>query len=137
MCLHHPCGRSTICRERLVPLGIIYNNNNNRLQHNPPLATHRTSESLIVPTGFFFCVGRGLLRGVPNIKISSKSCNLGLHGPARPGNVCCLHTEKYFWNLIKSNPNQIVFTIFRLIWTKWTSVWFQMIFQIQSDFGLI
>ena len=27
-----------------------------------------------------------------------------------------LHTEKYFRNLIKSTRNQIVFTIFRLIW---------------------
>ena len=27
----------------------------------------------------------------------------------------CVHTEKYFWNLIKSTPNRIVFTIFRLI----------------------
>ena len=27
-----------------------------------------------------------------------------------------LHTEKYFRNLIKSNRNQIGFTIFRLIW---------------------
>ena len=27
-------------------------------------------------------------------------------------------TEKYFRNLIKSNRNQIVFTIFRLIWNS-------------------
>ena len=29
-----------------------------------------------------------------------------------------LNTEKYFRNLIKSNRNQIVFTIFRLIWNS-------------------
>ena len=29
-----------------------------------------------------------------------------------------LHTEKSFRNLIKSNRNQIVFTIFRLIWKQ-------------------
>ena len=29
-----------------------------------------------------------------------------------------VHMEKYFWNLIKSNLNQIVFTIFRLIWNQ-------------------
>ena len=29
-----------------------------------------------------------------------------------------LHTEKYFRNLIKSTMNQIVFTIFRLIWIQ-------------------
>ena len=28
------------------------------------------------------------------------------------------HTEKSFRNLIKSNLNQIVFTIFRLIWNQ-------------------
>ena len=27
-----------------------------------------------------------------------------------------VHTEKYFQNLIRSNRNEIVFTIFRLIW---------------------
>ena len=34
-------------------------------------------------------------------------------GLSSPKNV---HTEKSFRNLIKSNRNQIVFTIFRLIW---------------------
>ena len=29
-----------------------------------------------------------------------------------------LHTENFFRNLIKSNRNQIVFTIFRLIWSQ-------------------
>ena len=29
-----------------------------------------------------------------------------------------VQTEKYFWNLIKSNRNQIVFTIFQLIWNS-------------------
>ena len=29
-----------------------------------------------------------------------------------------LHTEKSFWNLIKSTRNQIVFAIFRLIWSQ-------------------
>ena len=34
-----------------------------------------------------------------------------------------MHTEKYFPNLIKSNRNQILFTIFRVIWnSKQTSV---------------
>ena len=28
------------------------------------------------------------------------------------------HTEKTFWNLVNSNQNQIVFTIFRLIWIQ-------------------
>ena len=28
------------------------------------------------------------------------------------------HTEKTFWNLVNSNRNQIVFTIFRLIWNQ-------------------
>ena len=28
------------------------------------------------------------------------------------------HTEKYFRNLIESTRNQIVFTIFRLVWIK-------------------
>ena len=38
-----------------------------------------------------------------------------------------IHTEKLFRNLIKSNRNQIAFTIFRLFWnSKWTSVWFQI-----------
>ena len=50
-----------------------------------------------------------------------------------------MHTEKSFRNLVKSNRNQIVFTIFRLIWNqmvpnqsengKWNliSVWFNKI----------
>ena len=29
-----------------------------------------------------------------------------------------IHAEKYFQNLIKSTRNQIVFTIFRLIWNQ-------------------
>ena len=29
-----------------------------------------------------------------------------------------LYTEKYFWNLIKSNRYQIIFTIFWLIWNQ-------------------
>ena len=29
-----------------------------------------------------------------------------------------LHTEKSFWNLIKLIQNQIVYTIFRLIWNQ-------------------
>ena len=29
-----------------------------------------------------------------------------------------VHTDKSFWNLIKSTRNQIVFTIFRLIWIQ-------------------
>ena len=33
-------------------------------------------------------------------------------------NVWKLHTEKSFRNLIKLNRNQIVFTIFRLIWNS-------------------
>ena len=28
------------------------------------------------------------------------------------------HTEKYFFNLVKSTRNQIVFTIFRMIWIQ-------------------
>ena len=32
--------------------------------------------------------------------------------------LCYRHTEKYFRNLIKSNPNQIVFTMQRLIWIQ-------------------
>ena len=32
--------------------------------------------------------------------------------------VSWVHTEKYFRNLIKSNRNQIVFTIYRLIWNS-------------------
>ena len=37
----------------------------------------------------------------------------------------CIYTEKTFWNLINSNRNQIVFTIFRLIWNikRALSVW--------------
>ena len=31
---------------------------------------------------------------------------------------CCGYSEKSFWNLIKSIRNQIVFTIFRLIWIQ-------------------
>ena len=38
-----------------------------------------------------------------------------------------LHTQKSFRNLIKSNRNQIVFTIFRLIWIQ-TDV--RLLFQI-------
>ena len=34
-----------------------------------------------------------------------------------------VNTEKSFRNLIKSTWNQIVFTIFRVIWVKLTSVW--------------
>ena len=38
------------------------------------------------------------------------------------GRICGLHcvslTEKYFRNLIKSNPNQILFTMHRLIWNQ-------------------
>ena len=30
----------------------------------------------------------------------------------------CMHTEKSYWNLVKSARNQIVFTIFRLIWIQ-------------------
>ena len=38
-----------------------------------------------------------------------------------------VHTEKSFRNLIKSNRNQIVFTIFRFIWnSKQTSIWIQI-----------
>ena len=33
-------------------------------------------------------------------------------------NPLLIHTEKYFPNLIKSNPNQIVFTMHRLIWNQ-------------------
>ena len=29
-----------------------------------------------------------------------------------------LYTEKFLWNIIKSNRNQIVFAIFRLIWNS-------------------
>ena len=33
----------------------------------------------------------------------------------------CVHAEKYSRNLTKSNQNQIVFTMHRLIWdSKWT-----------------
>ena len=32
------------------------------------------------------------------------------------------HTEKYFRNLIKSNRNQIIFTILRLIWKQTDTV---------------
>ena len=35
-------------------------------------------------------------------------------GPAE----LCIHTEKYFRNRIKSSRNQIVFTIFQLIWNQ-------------------
>ena len=39
----------------------------------------------------------------------------------------CVHTEKYFQNLVKLNQNQIVSTIFLLIWkSKRTSVWLQI-----------
>ena len=37
-----------------------------------------------------------------------------------------VHTEKSFRNLVKSNWNQIVFTISRMIWNQRTSVWFQV-----------
>ena len=37
-----------------------------------------------------------------------------------------IHTEKYFWNFIKSNRNQIVFTIFRLNWNSKRSVRFKI-----------
>ena len=30
----------------------------------------------------------------------------------------CLHTEKSFWNLVKSTRNQTAFTIFQLIWIE-------------------
>ena len=34
--------------------------------------------------------------------------------------VFSVHTEKYFLNLVKSTRNQIVFTLFRLIWSQST-----------------
>ena len=53
-----------------------------------------------------------------------------------------MHTEKSFQNLIKSNRNQIVYTIFGLIWNRKRTVsvccsksiekWYT-----QSDFSLI
>ena len=52
-----------------------------------------------------------------------------------------VHTEKYFRNLIKSNWNQIVFTIFQLICNQTTSVWLQangkMVNTIWFQFDLI
>ena len=41
-------------------------------------------------------------------------------------NTSHIHADKFFWNIIKSNSNQIVFTIFRLIWIQADSVWFQI-----------
>ena len=39
--------------------------------------------------------------------------------PFWPGyDILITHTEKYFRNLIKSTRDQIVFTIFRLIWIQ-------------------
>jgi len=52
-----------------------------------------------------------------------------------------IHTEKYFRNLIKSNRNQIVLTIFRLFGTKRMSVWFhinrKMVNTIWFQFDLL
>ena len=41
---------------------------------------------------------------------------------------CNQHTEKYFQSLIKSNRNQIVFTMHRLIWKQTDTV--RLLFQI-------
>ena len=43
-----------------------------------------------------------------------------------------VHTEKSFWNLIKSIRNQIVFTIFWLIWNQTDSV---RLVSNQSEYG--
>ena len=49
-----------------------------------------------------------------------------LFGPNRPEgprlSYACMHAEKSFRKLIKSNRNQIVFTTFRLIWNQTDTV---------------
>ena len=35
-----------------------------------------------------------------------------------PRSFCLLHTEKSFWNIVKWNQNQIVYTIFPSIWNE-------------------
>ena len=45
----------------------------------------------------------------------------------------CVHTEKYFWNLNKSNRNQIVFTIFELIWNQMDGRTFAVPNQSEND----
>ena len=49
---------------------------------------------------------QGLLLAVPR---GARCVLVWLRGP---------HTEKYFLNLVESTRNQIVFTIFRLIWIQ-------------------
>ena len=41
-----------------------------------------------------------------------------LQVPMLHASLMVVHTEKIFWNLVNSTRNQIVFTIFRLIWKK-------------------
>ena len=40
----------------------------------------------------------------------------------------CVHTHKYFPDLLKSNRNQVVFTIFRVIWNQTDRI--RLLFQI-------
>ena len=62
------------------------------------------------------------------------SCNPHDAGKRQPlGQLCpiAVHTEKYFRNLIKSTRNQIVFTIFQLIWNHINrrmvnTIWFRV-----------
>ena len=47
-----------------------------------------------------------------------------------------LHTEKYFWNLIKSNWNQVLFTVSWLIWNQ-TDVRFVLNKSVHGKCNLI
>ena len=77
------------------------------------------SVGIAIPTKLFDCLG-----AIRTVKCSNMIyCSSGRlfidsssrHVSWKNNNWSSIHTEKYFPNLIKSNRNQIVFTIFRLI----------------------
>ena len=69
---------------------------------------------------------RNRINGIWDIDL--KYTNKKTSKTLEPARIIPIYTEKYFRNLIKSYLNQIVITIFRLIWnqTKRTSVWIQI-----------
>ena len=66
--------------------------------------------------GQFYCgkVCGWICLNTPGLRLLSITCPNSEHVSTH----CNMHTEKSFWNFIKSNQNQIIFTIFRLIWIQ-------------------
>ena len=75
-----------------------------------------SSESLSLFLSMIICKLRFQFDGTPTHPLMPRgACAFKLNGLWK---CCSVHTEKSFLNLIKSTWNQIVFTIFRLIWIQ-------------------